>query len=114
MKRIFVFMTAGVVLTTVLFFGTGFNRNTASSPEIIRGDVTLVDENMLMIKEDKTRMEYELSASPDKLKEVKAGYRVEVKTENERLSSLTILGMSQSQAELYEKWNKVINTNSVF
>jgi hypothetical protein len=85
-----------------------------SSPEVIRGAVTLVDKNMLMIKEDKTQMEYEFNASPDKLKDVKTGYRVEVKTVNKKFSSMDILGMPQADAELYDKWNKVINTNSIF
>jgi hypothetical protein len=113
--RKYLYLGMALVLTAVLFIVISFNnRNAASSPEIIRGDVALVDENMLIIKEDKTQMEYELIAPTDKLKEVKTGYRVEVKADNERVSSLTILGMSQSEAELHEKWNKVINTNSVF
>ncbi len=35
-------------------------------------------------------------------------------TANEGVSSLTILGMPRADAELYQKWNKVINTNSIF
>ncbi len=112
--RKYLCLVVALVLTAVLLFIIGFDRNGASSPEIIRGDVALVDKNKLIIKEDKTQMEYVLNAPPDKLKEVKAGYRVEVKADNERVSSLTVLGMSQSEAELYEKWNRVINTNLFF
>jgi hypothetical protein len=48
MKRILLFMTATVVLTTMLFFSQGFNANAASYPKTIIGEVTLVGDRTLI------------------------------------------------------------------
>ena len=117
MRKIFIviFIGIAVVLTTFLFFGKSIYKSaTISSPEIIIGEVTLFGDDMIIVKEDMSRREYEFNASPDKLKDIKTGYRVEVETANEEVSSLTILGMQRADAELYQKWRKVINNNSIF
>ncbi len=78
-------------------------------PETIIGKVTLLGERTLRVKEDITQTEYELTASPDKLKDVDSGYRVEVKTANGRLISLTILGMPEkAQPEPSQKFKIIV------
>ena len=115
-----ILITAGLILGGLSFFATWKQQakqvaaNAVGSPEIIVGEVTLVGDALLIVKEDMSHRKYEFNASPDKLKDVKTGYRVEVVTANEGVSSLTILGMPRADAELYQKWNKVINTNSIF
>ncbi len=111
MRKIFICIGVAVVLASVLFFYTILKTNPATSPETIIGEVTHVSDSMLTVKEDMSQIVYEFNASPDKLKDVKTGYRVEVETANEKVPSLTVLGMPQADAELYRKWDKVINTN---
>ena len=115
-----VLITTGLILGGLSLFATLKHQtkrvaeNAVDSPEIIIGEVTLVGDDMIIVKADMSRREYEFNASPDKLKDVKTGYRVEVETANEEVSSLTILGMQRADAELYQKWSKVINNNSIF
>src|SRR3989304_514239 len=115
-----VLIGTGLIIGGVSLFATWKKQtkqvaeNAVDSPEITIGEVTLVGDAMLIVKEDMSRREYEFNASPDKLKDVKTGYREEVVTDNEGVSSLSILGMPRADAELYQKWNKVINTNSIF
>lgn len=92
MKRIFTFMAA-FAFTAVLLFGIRPNANAQVSAETIVGEVTSIDQGMITIKEDSTQEEYELSASPSKLRDVQTGYRVETKTANGKVLSLTVLGM---------------------
>ncbi|MGH7800883.1 MAG: hypothetical protein ACREOW_09690 [Thermodesulfobacteriota bacterium] len=115
-----VLITAGLILGGLSLFATLKHQtkqvaaNAVGFPEIIKGEVALVGDDMIIVKEDMSQREYELNSSPDKLKDVKTGYRVEVETANEEVSSLTILGMQRADAELYQKWRKVINSNSIF
>lgn len=110
MKRIFVFMTATVVFTSVLFFSQVFNANAARSPKIIIGEVTLVGDRTLIVEEDTTLAKYELIASPSKLEGVNTGYRVEVTAADGRVMTLTKLGMPmQTESAPYQKW-KIIRS----
>ncbi len=92
MKRIFTYI-AVFAFIAVLSFGIRPNANAQDSAETIVGEVTSIDEGTIKIKEDSTQEEYELSASPSKLREVQTGYRVEAKIVNGRVLSLTVLGM---------------------
>src|SRR3990172_6172175 len=122
MRRLLLYMliAAGLILGGLIFFVTWKQQtkqvaaNAVGSAEIIVGEVTLVGVALLIVKEDMSHRKYEFNASPDKLKDVKTGYRVEVVTANEGVSSLTTLSIPRADAELYQKWNKVINTNSIF
>lgn len=108
MKKSLILIVATTALTAVLFFGISLNAIAAHSPKTIIGEVTLVGENTLKIKEDTTQTEYELTASPAKLKELNTGDRVEVKTANGRVLSLTMLGMPMNaQPEPYQKWQVI-------
>lgn len=110
MKRIFMFITGTVVLTTILFFGQGLGLYAASSPKYMIGEVTLVDERMFILKEDVTQATYDLTASPAKLRALNTGYRVEVTATDGKVLSLTILGMPmQAESEPYQKWKVVKN-----
>jgi len=110
MKRIFMFITATVVFTTILLFGQGLSANAAGSPKYMIGEVTLVDERMFILKEDATHATYELTASPAKLRALNTGYRVGVTATDGKVLSLTILGMPmQAESELYQKWKVIKN-----
>jgi copper chaperone CopZ len=75
----------------------------------VMGQVSSVDQGTITIKEDTSQTEYELRASPDKLKDVSPGYRVEAKAVNGRVLSLTILGMPmQAQPEPSQKFEGVV------
>lgn len=76
--------------------------------ETIIGEVTQVGERMLKVKEDNTQTEYVLAASPDKLRDISTGYRIEVKSTAGQVLSLITLGLpTQGESEFYQKW-KVI------
>ena len=108
MKRIFMFITGTVVLTTIFFFSQWLNANAASSPKTIIGEVSLVDERMFILKGDVTQAIYELTAPPAKLRALNTGYRVEVTATDGKVLSLTILGMPmQAESEPYQKWKVV-------
>lgn len=92
MKVIF-WSIAVFTFAAVLLFGIRPNANAQDSAETIVGEVTSIDEGNINIKEDSTQEEYEFRASPNKLRDVQTGYRVEVKTANGRVLSLTVLGM---------------------
>src|SRR5574341_881566 len=110
MKRIFMFITGTVVLTTIFFFGRGLGANAASSPKYMIGEVTLVDERMFILKEDVTQATYELTPSPAKLRTLNTGYRVEVTASDGNVLSLTRLGMPmQAESEPYQKWKVIKN-----
>jgi hypothetical protein len=97
MNRIFTFITIFVFIA-ILLFSIGLNVNAQNSAETIVGEVTSIDHGTINIKEDSTQEEYELRASSSQLRNVQTGYRVEVKTANGRVLSLTVLGMpTQSQ-----------------
>lgn len=105
MRKIFIFLVSAVFFGTPLLFSTSLKAEDTSSPITIIGQVTMVDQSMLKIKEDVTQVEYELKASPDKLKEVVTGYRAEVKADHGKISSLTILGMPmKAEPEPFQKW----------
>lgn len=73
------------------------------------GQVTSVDQGIIAIKEDSSQTEYELRASPDKLKDISPGYRVEAKAFNGRVSSLTVLGMPmQAQPASSQKFEVIV------
>ncbi len=109
MKKFLTFIIATLILTTSLLYSKSLTAN-AASPKDITGEVTFVDETMLRLKEDVTQTEYELMASPNKLRDVITGYRVEVREIDGRVISLTKLGMPmQTESEPYQKW-KVIRS----
>jgi plastocyanin len=104
MKRIFTFI-AMFTFTAALLFGIMLRANAQIHAQTIIGEVTLVGQGTLKVKEDTSQTEYELTASPDKLKGVNTGYRVEAKTANGRVLSLTVLGMpTQAEAEPFQKF----------
>ncbi|HEY7536246.1 MAG TPA: hypothetical protein VH878_09945 [Thermodesulfobacteriota bacterium] len=110
MKTIFMFMTATVVFTTVLLFSHRLNANAATYPKTIVGEITLVGERTLIIQDDNTQRKYELAASPNKLRDLITGYRVEVTQTDGRVISLTKLGMPmQTESTPYQRW-KVIRS----
>jgi copper chaperone CopZ len=75
----------------------------------VMGQVSSVDQGTITIKEDTSQTEYELRASPDKLKDVSPGYRVEAKAVNGRVLSLTILGMPmQAQPDPSQKFKVIV------
>jgi hypothetical protein len=92
MKGIFRFIAA-FTFAAVLLFGIRPMANAQDSAETIVGEVTSIDEGNIKIKEDSTQEEYEFRASPNKLRDVQTGYRVEAKTANGKILSLTVLGM---------------------
>jgi hypothetical protein len=103
-KSLFVIIVT-TALTTILFLGISLNAIAARSPKTIIGEVTLVGDNTLKMKEDKTQTEYELTASKAKLKNLNKGQRIEVETSNGKILSLTILGMPmEAQPEPDQKW----------
>ncbi|MGE5443031.1 MAG: hypothetical protein ACM3SR_00305 [Ignavibacteriales bacterium] len=105
MKKSFIFIIATPAVTLVLFFSISLNAIAAHSPKTVIGEVTLVGENTLKIKEDTTQTEYELTVSPAKLKDLNTGDRIEVKATDGRVFSLTMLGMPMNaQPEPYQKW----------
>jgi hypothetical protein len=76
------------------------------TPTEIIGEVTLVGGGMLRVRDDSTQMEHEFTASPDKLSDIKTGYRVEVRAINGRALSLIRLGMPMhSESEPSQKWS---------
>jgi hypothetical protein len=77
----------------------------APTEKDIIGEVTLVGENVLKVKEDDTQMEYTLTASSGKLEGVSTGYRVEVKAVGGKILSLTMLGMpTQATSAPDQRW----------
>jgi hypothetical protein len=79
-----------------------------ATEETIIGEVTLVGESTLKVKEDNTQTEYVLAASADKLRDINTGYRIEVKATAGKVLSLITLGLpAQAESEFYQKW-KVI------
>jgi hypothetical protein len=72
------------------------------------GQVTMVGQDMLKIREDATQVEYELKASPNKLKDLVTGHRAEVKAIDGKVSSLTILGMPmKAEFQPFQKWTVI-------
>ncbi|MER3446191.1 MAG: hypothetical protein C4291_04830 [Candidatus Dadabacteria bacterium] len=92
MKWISIF-TIAFAFAAVLLFGIRPNAIAQESAETVIGEVTSIDEGTIGIKEDSTQEEYQFRASPNKLKDISPGYRVEAKTANGRVLSLIILGM---------------------
>ncbi len=108
MRRILITI-AVVILTTVFLVNTSLNVFAQSSPETIVGDVTYVDLTMLRINEDITQTVNTFSASPAQLKDIKPGYRVEVKALNGKVLSITVLGMPmQATPEPSQKWKVLV------
>ena len=100
-----------VVATLFVIFLTGARPSSFAEnlSQIIIGQVTMVGDRMLKIKEDGTQREYELKATPGQLVNVISGYRVEAKTTDGNLSSLTVLGMPMKAApEPFQKWTVII------
>ncbi|MGE5444058.1 MAG: YXWGXW repeat-containing protein, partial [Ignavibacteriales bacterium] len=77
----------------------------STTPTEIIGEVTLVGGGMLRVRDDSTQREYEFTAPPDKLSDIRTGYRVEVRAINGRALSLIRLGMPMhSESEPSQKW----------
>jgi hypothetical protein len=78
------------------------------APTEIIGEVTLVGDNVLKVKEDDTQLEYTLTASPGKLEGVSTGYRVEVKAVGGKILSLTMLGTpTQATSAPDQRWTVI-------
>jgi len=108
MKRITI-PIAIVLLTAAFIVSIRTNVYAQGSPETIIGDVTYVDLTMLKINEDVTQTVYTLSASPNQLKNIQPGYRVEVKTVSGKVLSMTVLGIPmQSKPEPSQKWKVLV------
>lgn len=108
MKRITIAI-AVVLLAAAFIVAMRTNLYAQSSPETIIGDVTYVDLTMLKINEDVTQTVYTLSASPNQLKNIQPGFRVEVKTISGKVLSITVLGIPmQSKPEPYQKWKVLV------
>jgi hypothetical protein len=104
MKKI-ITTTVAIMLTTSLFISTSLITHAQVTPETLIGNVTYVDLTMIRITEDSTQWTYSLSASPDKLRGIQPGYRVEVKTQDGRVLSITPLGMPmKATPEPSQKW----------
>ena len=108
MKRIMI--TIAVVLLAAAFIVSIRTDVYAQSyPETLIGDVTYVDLTMLKINEDVTQTVYTLSASPNQLKNIQPGYRVEVKAVSGKVLSITVLGIPmQSKPEPHQKWKVLV------
>lgn len=99
---------AAFVFGIFLLIGIRPNAIAQGSAETIVGEVTSIDQGTINIKEDSTREEYQLRASPSKIRDISPGYRVEAKTSNGRVLSLTILGMpTHAEVAPYQRF-KVI------
>jgi hypothetical protein len=98
-----------VILTAAFFVNSVLNVYAQGSPETIVGDVTYVDLTMLRVNEDITQTAYTFSASPAQLKNIKPGYRVEVKALTGKVLSITVLGMPmQASPEPSQKWKVLV------
>ena len=111
MKRILASMVVGV-FTAILLLSpelVAAGENGSVYPGTIIGTVISVGQETLTIQQDITQTEYILNVSPDRLKEIHTGYRVEAKVaKSGKVSSLFIIGVPmQAQPEPKQKW-KVI------
>jgi len=78
----------------------------AAAPIEVIGEVTLVGDRILKVKDDSIQIKYEFTASPDKLSDIRTGYRVEVRAINGRILSLIRLGMPmQAESEPSQEWS---------
>ncbi|GEM_PF-1233227 len=78
----------------------------STTPTEVIGEVTSVNQGILRVRDDSTQREYEFTASPDKLSDIRTGYRVEVRAINGRALSLIRLGMPMhSESEPSQKWS---------
>lgn len=109
MRKIFIFLVSALFFTVPFLFSTNLKaRDTSASTKIIIGQVTMVDQTMLRINEDSTGLEYNLNASPDKLREVKTGYRAKIKADQGKILSLTLLGMPlRAEPQPFQKWTVI-------
>jgi len=108
MKKLLIFSLAAVLISTTVLFSTNLKAEGSNLPERVTGQITMVDQDLLKIREDRTQTEYAFIASRDQLRDVSTGFRVEVKSERGKINSLTILGMSmKAEPEPFQKW-KVI------
>ena len=108
MRKLFlVFVVAA--LFAIIPTDTKLNSFAENLSQTIIGQVTMVGDRVLKIKEDGTQTEYELKATPGQMVNVISGYRVEAKTTDGNLSSLTVLGMPMKAApEPFQKWTVII------
>jgi hypothetical protein len=109
MRKIFIYLVSAFFFTVPFLFSTNLKAHDTSTPTTtIIGQVTMVDQTMLRIKEDSTGAEYNLNASPDKLREVRTGYRAEIKTDHGKILSLTLLGMPmRAESQPFQKWTVI-------
>jgi hypothetical protein len=104
-------LSLGFIVAALFVFLTGTQLNSFAEnlSQTIIGQVTMVGDRMLKIKEDGTQRQYELRATPGQLVNVISGYRVEAKTTDGNLSSLTMLGMPMKAApEPFQRWTVII------
>ena len=100
------FLVSAVIVTSL--FSLGLKAHDTNPSTTIIGQVTLVDQSTLRIKEDVTGIEYNLKATPDKLKQVTTGYRVAAKAHDGKITSLTILGMPMvAEPQPFQKWTVI-------
>lgn len=107
MRRMII-AAALIILTFASPVVIGINTYAQVTPETLIGQVTYVDLTMIRMTEDSTQWTYSVTASPDKLKGIQPGYRVEVKAQDGRALSITVLGKPmKATPEPSQKW-KVI------
>ncbi|MCI0469541.1 MAG: hypothetical protein L0Y62_05685 [Nitrospirae bacterium] len=104
MRRIII--TASLIMLTIASpIAIGLKTYSQVTPETLIGHVTYVDLTMIRMTEDSTQWTYSLSASPDKLRGIQPGYRVEVKAQDGRALSITVLGKPmKATPEPSQKW----------
>jgi hypothetical protein len=108
MRKIFIFLVSAVFATAPLLFSKSLKAHDTNPATTIIGQVTMVDQSTLRIKEDVTGIDYNLKTSPDKLKQVTTGYRVVVKAHNGKITSLTILGMPMiAEPQPFQRWTVI-------
>lgn len=109
MRKFLPFLVTVILPATIITAITGFRSFAESPSQTIIGQVTMVGDRMLRIKEDGTQREYVLQASPNKLVNVISGYRVEAKVTDGNVSSLTIVGMPmKAEPQPFQKWTVII------
>ncbi len=109
MKNLTKFIVTTIVLVVLLSFGPNVSVNATNTPRAFTGEITMIGQDTLKIREDETGVEYELKASPERLKKIVAGYRAEVTTNKDgRISSLTVVGIPmQAEPQPFQKWTVI-------
>lgn len=98
MKKYSFALIVFLFLSLSVFFA--LDSHTIIQDSIIVGEVTLVGDNTLRVKDDATGAERELWSTQAKLKDVNTGYRVEVKQKSEKVIKLKVIGVPKEAEPL--------------